>query len=173
MIGKCWSHEKIPQFFRWKLPGIQSHLVRCLEPSLEMSSQSMRFLQLLGSWAANERNSCEGLLGCLPFFLGGDAEKSLQMLYLQRCYDVWCDACVERGRERERERESCVCVFKFERPCTLGALLRRSMSIYIYIYLHIYIYIIYPYNDCCVSMYILCTLYLVNSFIFIYIYIYI
>ena len=113
------------KFFGWKLPGIQSHLVRCLEPSLEMSSQSMRFLQLLGSWAANERNSCEGLLGCLPVFFWGGAEKSLKMLYLK----IWVKYDVMRVY-RERKRE-CVCVLKFERPCILAALLRRSMSIYI------------------------------------------
>lgn len=32
--------------------GMQTHLVRCLEPSLEMSSQSLRLLQLLGCLAA-------------------------------------------------------------------------------------------------------------------------
>ena len=76
------------KFFGWKLPGIQSHLVRCLEPSLEMSSQSMRFLQLLGSWAANERNSCEGLLGCLPVFFLGGCRKKLEDAVLENMGEV-------------------------------------------------------------------------------------
>ena len=67
--------------------------------------------------------------GCTSVFFGGDAEKSLKMLYLK----IWVKYDVMRVyRERERERVGCVCVLKFERPCTLAALLRRSMSIYIW-----------------------------------------